>query len=128
MNTFESLTNYYNTKNEHIRLSSRHGSVEFLTTVRYVEKYLFKNARILEIGAATGKYSHYFAQKGMKQSYGFCFFNNIHFIAHDLYESSIGLHGNLIHCALLNQRAFIHHCGRNLLADDLSKKVFGRGL
>ena len=64
MNTFESLTNYYNTKNEHIRLSSRHGSVEFLTTVRYVEKYLFKNARILEIGAATGRYSHYFAQNG----------------------------------------------------------------
>ena len=64
MNTFESLTNYYNTKNEHLRLSSRHGSVEFLTTVRYVEKYLFKNARILEIGAATGRYSHYFAQNG----------------------------------------------------------------
>lgn len=64
MNTFESLTNYYNTKDEHQRLSSRHGSVEFLTTVRYVEKYLSENCRILEIGAATGRYSHYFAQKG----------------------------------------------------------------
>ncbi len=64
MNTFESLTNYYNAKDEHLRLSSRHGSVEFFTTIRYVEKYLFENARILEIGAATGRYSHYFAKKG----------------------------------------------------------------
>ncbi|MBO7161590.1 MAG: class I SAM-dependent methyltransferase [Clostridia bacterium] len=66
MDTFESLTNYYNTKDESLRLSTRHGSVEFLTTVRYVEKYLSENHRILEIGAATGKYSHYFAQKGYK--------------------------------------------------------------
>jgi hypothetical protein len=49
MDTFESLTNYYNTKDEHLRLSTRHGSVEFLTTVRYVEKYLSENHRILEI-------------------------------------------------------------------------------
>jgi len=66
MNTFESLTNYYNTKDEHARLGSKRGSVEFLTTVHYVEKYLNKGARILEIGAATGRYSHYFAQKGYK--------------------------------------------------------------
>lgn len=64
MNTFESLTNYYNTKDEDARLESRHGQVEFLTTVHYVEKYLFNGARILEIGAATGRYSHYFARKG----------------------------------------------------------------
>ncbi len=66
MNTFESLTNYYSTKDEHVRLGSRHGSVEFLTTIHYVEKYLFSDARILEIGAATGRYSHYFAGKGYK--------------------------------------------------------------
>lgn len=64
MNTFESLTNYYNAKDEDVRLGSRHGRVEFLTTVHYVEKYLCPGARILEIGAATGRYSHYFAQKG----------------------------------------------------------------
>ncbi len=64
MDTFESLTNYYNAKDEHLRLSSRHGSVEFLTTVKHVEKYLSNSHRILEIGAATGRYSHYFALKG----------------------------------------------------------------
>ena len=35
-----------------------------MTTLRYVEKYLRPGMRILEIGAATGRYSHYFAQKG----------------------------------------------------------------
>ena len=66
MNTFESLTNYYSTKDEHARLGSKRGSVEFLTTVHYVDKHLTKGAKILEIGAATGRYSHYFAQKGYK--------------------------------------------------------------
>lgn len=64
MNTFEALTNYYSNYDEQNRLSSRHGQVEFLTTVKYIEKYLFKGAKIIEIGAGTGRYSHYFAQKG----------------------------------------------------------------
>lgn len=38
--------------------------VEFLTTMRYIEKYLRPGMRILEIGAATGRYSHHFAQLG----------------------------------------------------------------
>lgn len=49
---------------EEARLLSRHGNVEFLTTVKYVEDYLKENMRIIEIGAGTGRYSHYFAQKG----------------------------------------------------------------
>ena len=38
--------------------------VEFLTTLHYIEKYLKPGMRILEIGAGTGRYSHYFARKG----------------------------------------------------------------
>ncbi len=38
--------------------------VEFLTTIHYIEKYLKPGMRILEIGAGTGRYSHYFAQRG----------------------------------------------------------------
>ena len=64
MERIESLTNYYNTHDEDQRLTSKRGSVEFLTTVRYVEKYLEKGMKILEIGAGTGRYSHYFARKG----------------------------------------------------------------
>ena len=52
------------TRSEDDRLSSRHGSVEFLTTMRYIDKYLTPNAAIIEIGAGTGRYSHALAPKG----------------------------------------------------------------
>ena len=37
---------------------------KYLTTMRYIDKYLRPGMRVLEIGAATGRYSHYFAQQG----------------------------------------------------------------
>ena len=49
---------------EDARLRSRHGMVEYLTTMRYVEKYLKPGDRVIEIGAGTGRYSHALAQKG----------------------------------------------------------------
>ena len=52
------LTSYYEVYDENGRLTSKHGMVEYLTTMKYVEKYLLKGMRILEIGAATGRYSH----------------------------------------------------------------------
>lgn len=64
METFEALNEYYSHYDEEGRLLSRAGSVEFLTTIRYIEKYLQKGMHILEIGAATGRYSHYLARKG----------------------------------------------------------------
>lgn len=64
MDRLEVLKNYYEGYDEHARLGSQHGSVEFLTTVHYIEKYLKPGMTILEIGAGTGRYSHYFAQKG----------------------------------------------------------------
>lgn len=64
METFEALTRFYSGYDEEGRLLSKHGSVEFLTTMRYIEKYLRPGMRILEIGAATGRYSHALAQRG----------------------------------------------------------------
>ena len=58
------IVDHYNTHDEDTRFSSRHGSVEFLTTMRYIEKYLKPDDRVLEIGAATGRYSHALARKG----------------------------------------------------------------
>ena len=61
------LDNYYNNDcNEEERLLSRHGSVEFLTTINYIEKYLKEGDSILEVGAGTGRYSLYFANNGYK--------------------------------------------------------------
>lgn len=58
------LTNYYENYDEDARLTSRIGAIEFLTTMRYIEKYLNHGAKILEIGAGTGRYSHTLAKRG----------------------------------------------------------------
>ena len=55
---------YVNSCDEEKRLQSRHGSIEFLTTVKYVEEYLTPGCKILELGAGTGKYSLYYAKQG----------------------------------------------------------------
>lgn len=64
METLHALTQFYGSYDEDSRLCSRYGMVEYLTTVRYIEKYLRPGMRILEIGAATGRYSHYLARQG----------------------------------------------------------------
>lgn len=58
------LIKYYNKFNEEKRLNSKHGQIEFLTSIKYIEKYLKKNDKIIDIGAGTGKYSKYFNDLG----------------------------------------------------------------
>ena len=64
MDVLHLLSDYYGGYDEENRLRSQHGLVEFLTTMRYIETYLRPGMRILEIGAATGRYSHTLARKG----------------------------------------------------------------
>jgi len=64
MDTKTYLAQYYGNYDEDGRLLSRHGMVEYLTTMKYIEKYLKPGMRIMEIGAATGRYSHFLARKG----------------------------------------------------------------
>lgn len=59
----------YRRTNEDSRLNkSQAARVEFLTTVRYIEKYLTPGAKILDVGAGAGEYSLYFARKGYQVS------------------------------------------------------------
>lgn len=58
------LIDFYNNYDEDSRLALKHGSVEFLTTMHYIEKYIKSGDHILEIGAGTGKYSHTLARQG----------------------------------------------------------------
>lgn len=58
------LNEFYNNYDEDSRLLQRHGSVEFLTTLRYIEKYINPGDRVIEIGAGTGRYSHALARQG----------------------------------------------------------------
>ncbi len=64
MKTNQYLIDFYNNYDENSRLESKHGMVEFLTTMRYIEKYLKSGNRVLEIGAGTGRYSHALARQG----------------------------------------------------------------
>ena len=66
METLKALTQFYGNYDEDNRLNTRYGMVEFLTTMRYIEKYLHPGMRVLEIGAATGRYSHFLARQGYR--------------------------------------------------------------
>ena len=60
----ENLIKYYNKFNEDKRLNTKHGNIEFKTAIHYIDKYIKKNNKILDIGAGTGKYSIYYSNKG----------------------------------------------------------------
>ena len=65
METNQYVIDFYNSYDEDSRLAAlKHGTVEFLTTMRYIEKYIRPGDRVLEIGAATGRYSHTLARQG----------------------------------------------------------------
>ena len=61
------LEQYYNKFCEDKRLTRRHGNVEFVTSMKYIHKYLEgmpKDAKILDVGAGTGRYSVALAEEG----------------------------------------------------------------
>jgi len=60
------LEQYYGKFNEEKRLSSRHGQVEYLTSMRMIHELLEKmeNPSILDVGAGTGRYAVSLANEG----------------------------------------------------------------
>ena len=63
---------YYNKFNEEKRLNSRHGQVEFVTSMKYIHKYLDQmeadkpraEIKLLDVGAGTGRYSVPLSEEG----------------------------------------------------------------
>lgn len=58
---------YYNKFCEEKRLTRKHGNVEYVTSMKYIHKYLEelpKGAKILDVGAGTGRYSVALAEEG----------------------------------------------------------------
>ena len=66
------LEEYYNQFNEDKRLNSRHGQVEFVTSMRYIHRCLEEMRgdrtpeclQILDVGAATGRYAIPLSEEG----------------------------------------------------------------
>ena len=58
---------YYNKFCEEKRLTRKHGNVEYITSMKYIHKYLEQlpqTAKILDVGAGTGRYSVALAEEG----------------------------------------------------------------
>lgn len=62
------LEQYYNRYDEEGRLLSRHGQVEYLTTMKYISACLsgLTEPELLEVGAGTGRYSVTLAKQGYR--------------------------------------------------------------
>ncbi len=62
------LEDYYSGYDEEGRLLSRHGQVEYLTTMRYIGECLegISDPAVLEVGAGTGRYSVTLAKQGLR--------------------------------------------------------------
>lgn len=60
------LEKYYNKFCEDKRLTRRYAQVEYITSMKYIHQYLEnnKNAKILDVGAGTGRYSVKLANDG----------------------------------------------------------------
>lgn len=104
------LEDYYNHYDEDGRLLSRHGQVEYLTTMKYMHECLagLSTPAILEVGAGTGRYSVTLAKQGYRVT-------AVDLIAHNLEqlkakldgtESLTALQGNAMDLSFLPDNAF----------------------
>lgn len=104
------LEDYYNHYDEDGRLLSRHGQVEYLTTMKYIHECLadLSAPAILEVGAGTGRYSVTLAKQGYRVT-------AVDLIAHNLdllkakldgSESLTALQGNAMALSFLPDNTF----------------------
>jgi len=62
----EIVRSFYGQNDEDKRLErTRHGQLEYFTTMTYIHRYADKSSRILEVGAGPGRYSIALAKEGM---------------------------------------------------------------
>ena len=110
MNTqeYQAIVQHYEANNEDLRFETRWCSIEYLTTLRYIHRYLQPGARALEIGAGTGRYSIALAAQG-------CNVTAVELVPHnlDILRSKITpdmnictLEGNALHLDMLPDEAF----------------------
>ena len=63
----EIVSGFYSQADEDSRLKrSRHGQLEYATTMAYIHRYAGAGSSVLEVGAGTGRYSIALAKEGMK--------------------------------------------------------------
>ena len=104
------LEEYYNNYDEEGRLLSRHGQVEYLTTMRYIKEYLegISDPNILEIGAGTGRYSVTLAKQGFQVTAVELIKHNLEILRSKLdgTEPIITTQGNALELSLFSDNSF----------------------
>ena len=104
------LEEYYKNYNEEGRLLSRHGQVEYLTTMRYIEKCLegIADPNILEVGAGTGRYSVTLAKRGLRVTAVELVEHNLEILRSKLdgTEPIIAMQGNALELTMLPDNSF----------------------
>ena len=104
------LEEYYNTHNEEGRLLSRHGQVEYRTTMRYIEESLegISDPSILEIGAGTGRYSVTLSKQGRQVTAVELIEHNLEILRSKLdgTEPITTIQGNALDLSLLSDNSF----------------------
>ena len=104
------LEEYYNAYDEEGRLLSRHGQVEYLTTMKYIEECLkgFSNPSIIEVGAGTGRYSVTLAKRGLRVTAVELIEHNLEILRSKLdgTESITAIQGDALDLSSLPDRSF----------------------
>ena len=104
------LEEYYNNYDEERRLLSRHGQVEYLTTMKYIKACLegISTPRILEVGAGTGRYSVTLAKQGLQVTAVELIEHNLEILRSKLdgTEPIITTQGNALELSLFHDNSF----------------------
>ena len=104
------LEEYYNSYDEEGRLLSRHGQVEYLTTMKYIHECLdrFSEPTILEIGAGTGRYAVTLAKQGYRVTAVELIPRNLELLRSKLdgSEQITAIQGNALDLSALPDRSF----------------------
>ena len=104
------LEQYYNNYDEEGRLLSRHGQVEYLTTMKYIEECLegISDPSILEVGAGTGRYSVTLAKQGWQVTAVELIEHNLEILKSKLEgtEPITAIQGNALNLSQLTDNSF----------------------
>ena len=103
----KNLITYYNKFNEDKRLKTRHGQIEYITTMKYLKETLDKydNPKILDIGAGTGAYSIPWAESGFKVTAVELVKHNLKVIEAKNKDITL-IHGNALNLSKLKDHSF----------------------